>query len=437
MTRNAGSIVLIGSRHSAGHAALQEFLTRNSQPYAYLDVDHDAGRADDARRLRRGRGRRPGPHLRGNRVLKKPTIEEVARLPRLQPRSSRDVVRDLVVIGAGPAGLAAAVYGASEGLDVLVLESNAPGGQAGSSSRIENYLGFPTGISGQELAGRALMQAQKFGAEFVVARTAAALRCDRRPYRDRHRRRRRRGGAHGRHRDRRRVPQARHPEPRTLRGRRRLLRRHPGRGAALRGRGRRRRRRSGTPPARPPSSCRQAQAARHMLVRGPGLAESMSRYLIRRIEETPEHHAADAHADRRPRGRRPASSASRGGTAQGRSTTVADPPRLPDDRRGPEHRRGWQGCVALDDKGFVKTGPELSPDDLAAARWPLAPCRRFSSRRACPASSRSATCARAASSASRRPWGKGRSAFSSSTRCWPSRRAPRCRRLKSGCSDSA
>jgi thioredoxin reductase (NADPH) len=79
-------------------------------------------------------------------------------------------VRDLVIIGAGPAGLAAAVYGASEGLDVLVLETSSPGGQAGSSSKIENYLGFPTGISGRELAGRAYTQAQKFGAQVLIAR---------------------------------------------------------------------------------------------------------------------------------------------------------------------------------------------------------------------------------------------------------------------------
>ena len=85
-------------------------------------------------------------------------------------------MRDLVIVGAGPAGLAAAVYGASEGLDVLVLESNAPGGQAGSSSRIENYLGFPTGISGQELTGRAYAQAQKFGAQIMIAKGATRAR---------------------------------------------------------------------------------------------------------------------------------------------------------------------------------------------------------------------------------------------------------------------
>jgi thioredoxin reductase (NADPH) len=91
-------------------------------------------------------------------------------------------VRDVIVVGAGPAGLSAAVYAASEGLSTLVVELTAPGGQAGSSSRIENYLGFPTGISGQELAGRAYTQAQKFGADVLIARSATRLACSRRPY---------------------------------------------------------------------------------------------------------------------------------------------------------------------------------------------------------------------------------------------------------------
>ena len=103
-------------------------------------------------------------------------------MPRLQRRDRRTHVRDVIVVGAGPAGLAAAVYGASEGLDVLVVEANAPGGQAGSSSKIENYLGFPTGISGQELTGRAYAQAQKFGAQIAIAEGATRLTCDRKPY---------------------------------------------------------------------------------------------------------------------------------------------------------------------------------------------------------------------------------------------------------------
>ena len=96
------------------------------------------------------------------------------------PRERMDY--DVVIVGAGPSGLAAAVYGASEGLDVLVVESDSPGGQAGSSSKIENYLGFPTGISGQELASRAYAQAQKFGAQLIIANGATRLTCERKPY---------------------------------------------------------------------------------------------------------------------------------------------------------------------------------------------------------------------------------------------------------------
>lgn len=119
---------------------------------------------------------------RGERVLRNPTNQEIAECLGFNDAIDRTHVRDLVVVGAGPAGLAAAVYGASEGLDVLVLEATAPGGQAASSSRIENYLGFPTGISGQELAGRAYTQAQKFGAQVLIAGEAAELTCRKKPY---------------------------------------------------------------------------------------------------------------------------------------------------------------------------------------------------------------------------------------------------------------
>jgi thioredoxin reductase (NADPH) len=115
-------------------------------------------------------------------ILRNPTLEGLALALGLSPTLDAKQVRDLVVVGAGPAGLAAAVYGASEGLDVLVLETTAPGGQAGTSSRIENYLGFPTGISGEALAGRALTQAQKFGAEVAIGRRAVRLDCDTKPY---------------------------------------------------------------------------------------------------------------------------------------------------------------------------------------------------------------------------------------------------------------
>src|SRR4029077_2004490 len=115
-------------------------------------------------------------------VLRNPTNARIAECLGFNDAIDRTDLRDLVIVGAGPAGLAAAVYGASEGLKVLVIEANVPGGQAGSSSRIENYLGFPTGISGLELTGRAYAQAQKFGAEIMIAKRAAKLACERQPY---------------------------------------------------------------------------------------------------------------------------------------------------------------------------------------------------------------------------------------------------------------
>ena len=119
---------------------------------------------------------------RGEVVLRNPTNQQIADCLGFNEAIDQTQIRDVVIVGAGPAGLAAAVYAASEGLDVLVLETNAPGGQAGSSSKIENYLGFPTGISGQALAGRAYTQAQKFGAQVIIAKGAKRLACDRKPY---------------------------------------------------------------------------------------------------------------------------------------------------------------------------------------------------------------------------------------------------------------
>ena len=119
----------------------------------------------------------------GGHVLKNPSLEGLAEKLGLAGTFDSTEVHDVIIVGAGPAGLAAAVYGASEGLRVLVLDSTAAGGQAGTSSRIENYLGFPTGISGQALAGRARTQAEKFGAEIAVGRNVVRLDCDSRPYR--------------------------------------------------------------------------------------------------------------------------------------------------------------------------------------------------------------------------------------------------------------
>src|SRR5207248_2498136 len=173
-----GDAVLIGSSHSAATLRIREFLTRNGQPHTYLDVEKDPTVQALLDRFQLHVEDVPVVICRYEVVLKNPTNGEVADCLGLNATIEPAHVHDLIVVGAGPAGLAAAVYGASEGLDVFVVESNAPGGQAGSSSKIENYLGFPTGISGQALAGRAFTQAQKFGAHIAVAKSAARLHCD-------------------------------------------------------------------------------------------------------------------------------------------------------------------------------------------------------------------------------------------------------------------
>src|SRR6476659_5185775 len=176
-----GDIVFVGSVHSAGTLRIKEFLMRNGHPYSYIDLerDHDVQNMLDSFQI--SASEIPVLICRGQLVLRNPNNQQIADCLGFNETIDQTHVRDLVVIGAGPSGLAAAVYGASEGLDVMVLETNSPGGQAGSSSRIENYLGFPTGISGQDLAGRAYLQAQKFGAHILVAK-ATRLICDSKPY---------------------------------------------------------------------------------------------------------------------------------------------------------------------------------------------------------------------------------------------------------------
>src|SRR5437867_616656 len=367
--RGYGNVVVIGSRHSAGTLAIQEFLTRNSQPYAYLDVDRDVDVQATLDSFGVGVDDVPVVICRGERVLKKPAIEDVADCLGLN-RLNQEAVRDLVVIGAGPAGLAAAVYAASEGLDVLVVESNAPGGQAGSSSRIENYLGFPTGISGQLLASSALVQAEKFGAEIAVARTAARLSCRRRPYLvefagDVSVQARTVIIATG--------VQYRKPALRDLD-------RFEGLGiyygatqveanlcqdeeVIVVGGG------NSAGQAAVFLASRGCQV--NMLVRRAGLAESMSRYLVRRIEETTNITLRTRSQIEGLEGygrleRRTWSDGGRG------SRTSADI-RHVFLMTGANPNTGWlQNCIAMDEKAFVRTGPDMSPEDLAAAGWPLA-----------------------------------------------------------------
>jgi thioredoxin reductase (NADPH) len=182
ISHSQGNVVLLGSRHSATTLHLREFLTRNGHPFTYIDLDNDKGAQELLDRFAVTLAEIPVVICNGETVLRSPSIQELAKCLGLNAHITASEVKDLVIVGAGPAGLAAAVYGASEGLNVLVIEAESPGGQAGSSSKIENYLGFPTGISGNELAGRAAAQAQKFGAKVLIANNVTKLNCERRPY---------------------------------------------------------------------------------------------------------------------------------------------------------------------------------------------------------------------------------------------------------------
>jgi thioredoxin reductase (NADPH) len=182
LSTGLGNVILMGSRHSAQTLRLREFLSRNGHPHHYVDLDVDKGAQELLDRFAVKIEEIPVVICNGTTVLKNPTTYELAKCLGLNRGIEPTQVRDVVIIGAGPAGLAAAVYAASEGLDALVIETESPGGQAGSSSKIENYLGFPMGVSGLELTARAATQAQKFGAKIMVASSVTRLKCDQRPY---------------------------------------------------------------------------------------------------------------------------------------------------------------------------------------------------------------------------------------------------------------
>src|ERR687892_1429543 len=181
ITSGVGDIVLIGSTYSTDTLRIKGFLMRNGHPYSYIDLEHDPDVQNMLDIFHLAASEIPVVICRGQVVLRNPSKQEIADCLGFNESINQTQVRDLIVIGAGPSGLAAAVYGASEGLNALVLETGSPGGQAGSSSKIENYLGFPTGISVQDLAGRAYLQAQKFGAEILIAKGLRLL-YDHKPY---------------------------------------------------------------------------------------------------------------------------------------------------------------------------------------------------------------------------------------------------------------
>jgi thioredoxin reductase (NADPH) len=178
-----GGVVLIGPSHAGETLRLERFLLRNGYPHRLLDteIDPDADGFLDCFDLKPEQ--LPVVITPDHRVLRNPSTSALADALGLTEKIDPSRIYDVAVVGAGPAGLAAAVYGASEGLATIVLESMAPGGQAGTSSKIENYLGFPTGISGQALAGRAQVQAQKFGARLAISRPAVGIDCAASPYR--------------------------------------------------------------------------------------------------------------------------------------------------------------------------------------------------------------------------------------------------------------
>jgi thioredoxin reductase (NADPH) len=365
-----GDVIVVGSRHSPGTLRIREFLTRNGHPFTYLDLDRDPDVQELLDHFHVAVAEVPVVICRGDVVLRNPGNQKLASCLGFNDAIDQTLLRDVVIVGAGPSGLAAAVYAASEGLDVLVLESSSPGGQAGSSSRIENYLGFPTGISGQELAGRAFTQAQKFGAQIVIAKGATQLTCDRTPYAIQMD-------------DGLRVPartviiatgaEYRRPAVDHLSdfegvgvyygatlveaqmcGDDEVIVVGGGNSAGQ-------------------AAVFLARTARrvHMFIRSDGLAASMSRYLIRRIEETPAISLrtrmdivaleGDGHLERvRWRNNR---------TGEIETHAV----RHVFVMTGAVPNTAWlEGCVAVDAKGFIKTGSDLSPDDLAAAHWPLA-----------------------------------------------------------------
>jgi thioredoxin reductase (NADPH) len=370
IARGLGDVVVVGSGHSAGTLRVKEFLIRNGHPFHYVDLDRDRDAQELLEPFQIGVGEIPVVICRESAVLRNPSNAQIADCLGMNEALDETRAVDLVVVGAGPAGLAAAVYGASEGLDVLVLESNVPGGQAGSSSRIENYLGFPTGISGLDLTGRAYAQALKFGARVFVAKGATRLSCDGQRYTieiD--------GGPLIRSRAIIIASGAEYRKPplanlSTFEGAGVYYGATPmeaqlcgGEEVVIVGGGNS----AGQAAVFLASTARRI----HMLVRGPGLADTMSRYLVRRIEESPAIVLRT-------------STQLIGLDGDGALARV----RWRDDRTGSveahdirhvfimagavPNTRWLDGCVALDDAAFVKTGPDLSPDELANANWPLA-----------------------------------------------------------------
>jgi len=368
INRGQGNVILLGSRHSAQTLRLREFLTRNGHPHTYVDLDTDATYQDLLDHFHVTLEEIPVVVCNNRTVLRGPSIQELARCLGLNAHITASEVKDLVIVGAGPSGLAAAVYGASEGLDVLVIEAESPGGQAGSSSKIENYLGFPMGISGNELAGRAAAQAQKFGAKVLIANSVTKLNCDRRPYElsvdcGQTIRARTVVIASG----------AQYNKPKIDN-----LKKFEGQGvyygatyieAQLCGKDDAIVVGGGNSAGQAAVYLSQTAGKVHMLVRASRLSDTMSRYLIQRIEENP---AIEVHYRTEIVGLDGDTQLQRV-TWQDKNTGKIS---SHDIRHlfimaGASPRTEWlKNCLALDNKGFILTGRELDPV-LHDFKWPL------------------------------------------------------------------
>jgi len=365
-----GGVVLIGSGRAAATLQLQRFLSRNGYPHRTIDTDQDPTGEGLIEVLRLAPADLPAVVYSQDKVLRNPPIAALADELGLTETVAPDHVVDIAVVGAGPAGLAAAVYAASEGLDTVLVESLAPGGQAGTSSKIENYLGFPTGISGQALAGRAFIQAQKFGARMVVSRNVIGLDCDSQPYRLRL--------------DDGKAVQARAIVLATGASYRKLdlpnYERYEGQGIHY------------AATAMEAQICRNEEVAIvgggnsagqatvflsrfvshvHLLVRGTGLAASMSDYLVQRIQASPRvtlHRKTEITA-------LDGDDFLRAVTWTNRATGDSETRPISNVFimiGAVPNTEFLDGCITLDDKGFIRTGAD---DDGVALSSPYATAR--------------------------------------------------------------
>lgn len=366
--RGLGHLLLLGSRYSAGTLRLRELLARVGYPHTYVDLDADREAQTLLDQFHLGAGEVPVIICGSGKVLRNPTPAALAEGIGLNVALQPGEVRDVVIIGAGPSGLAAAVYAASEGLDAILVEASLPGGQAGSSSRIENYLGFPLGISGAELTRRALAQAEKFGIQMLVTAAVQRLDCARRPFQvelDDGRRLETRSIviATGAQYNRPSIPnlarfegdgvyyaatfmeaQLCEAEPAVVVG-------------------------GGNSAGQAAVFVAATAAKVHLLVRSDQLAASMSRYLIRRIEENP---AIELHFNTEITGLDGERHLERVQWRDGEGRQSEHPIRHVFLMAGASPRTEWlQGCVALDAKGFILTGHDLATADGGAPPWPL------------------------------------------------------------------